>query len=105
MPAVEKAVDFDALVRTGPATLAGRYLRSFWQPVYHGVDIARGCAKPLRIMGESFALYRGASGELHLVDGLCPHRGTRLSAGSVEGEAIRCYYHGWKFDSAGRCVE
>jgi 5,5'-dehydrodivanillate O-demethylase len=99
------ARDFGELVHTGPATLAGRYLRSFWQPVYHGADIATGCAKPLRIMGESFALYRGASGALHLVDGLCPHRGTRLSAGSVEGEAIRCFYHGWKFDSAGRCVE
>jgi 5,5'-dehydrodivanillate O-demethylase len=23
----------------------------------------------------------------------------------VEGDAIRCYYHGWKYDAAGRCVE
>jgi 5,5'-dehydrodivanillate O-demethylase len=23
----------------------------------------------------------------------------------VEGDAIRCFYHGWKFDAAGQCVE
>ena len=98
------AVEYEDIVRTGPGTLAGRYLRHIWQPVYHSADIEPGSAKPLRIMGETLALYRGASGALHLVDGLCPHRGTRLSAGRVEGDAIRCFYHGWKFDAAGQCV-
>ena len=100
-----RAVEYEDFVRTGPGTLAGRYLRQIWQPVYHSADIAPGSAKPLRIMGETLALYRGVSGALHLVDGLCPHRGTRLSAGRVEGDAIRCFYHGWKFDAAGQCVE
>ena len=93
------------LVRSGPGTPAGRYLRSFWQPVYHSIDIRAGEAKPLRIMSESFTLYRGASGALHLVDPFCPHRGVRLSAGHVEGDALRCFYHGWKFEGDGRCVE
>ena len=100
-----RAVEYEDIVRTGPGTLAGRYLRRAWQPVYHSADIEPGSAKPLRIMGETLALYRGTSGALHLVDGLCPHRGTRLSAGRVEGDAIRCFYHGWKFDAAGQCVE
>lgn len=101
----EAAVGWDHIVRTGPGTLAGRYLRRIWQPVYHSVDIAAGKARPVRIMGETFTLYRGASGELHMVDGFCPHRGMQLSAGTVEGEAIRCFYHGWKFDGAGQCIE
>jgi 5,5'-dehydrodivanillate O-demethylase len=99
------AVNFDDVVHSGPGTLAGRYLRSVWQPVYHCADVAAGRAKPLRIMGETFTLYRGEGGALHLVDGYCPHRGTQLSAGIVEGNAIRCFYHGWKFDQGGQCVE
>ena len=102
---VRKSSDFDELVRTGPGTLAGRYLRSMWQPVYHSIDIKSGQAKPLRIMGERFTLYRGATGALHLVAPNCPHRGTALSAGFVEGDAIRCFYHGWKYDCDGRCIE
>jgi 5,5'-dehydrodivanillate O-demethylase oxygenase subunit len=98
-------VNFDEITRTGPGTLAGRYLRSMWQPVYHSTDIAPGEAKPLRILGQRFALFRGESGAPHLVDPACRHRGMMLSAGRVEGDAIRCFYHGWKYDCDGRCIE
>src|SRR3712207_7596986 len=37
---------------TGPGTLAGRYLRTFWQPVYLARDLAPRRAVPLRIMSE-----------------------------------------------------
>lgn len=100
-----QTTNFDELVHTGPGTLAGRYLRSMWQPVYHSMDIRSDQAKPLRIMGERFTLYRGATGTPHLVGPSCPHRGTALSAGHVEGDAIRCFYHGWKYDCDGRCIE
>jgi 5,5'-dehydrodivanillate O-demethylase len=92
-------------LRTGPGTPAGRYLRQFWQPVYHTVDLAPGRAVTIRIMSEDFTLYRGESGQAHLVDAVCPHRGTRLSSGWIEGDALRCFYHGWKFASDGRCIE
>ena len=101
----EQRLTFEEIVRAGPGTLSGGYLRSFWQPVYHCVDIAPGEAKPLRLMNEGFTLYRGASGTPHLVARSCPHRGMQLSAGAVEGDAIRCFYHGWKYDGDGRCVE
>jgi 5,5'-dehydrodivanillate O-demethylase len=35
----------------------------------------------------------------------CAHRGTQLSTGWVEGDCIRCRYHGWKYDGSGQCVE
>jgi 5,5'-dehydrodivanillate O-demethylase len=35
----------------------------------------------------------------------CPHRGTQLSTGWVEGDCIRCVYHGWQFDGSGQCME
>jgi 5,5'-dehydrodivanillate O-demethylase len=92
-------------VHTGPGTPAGRYLRQFWQPVYHSVDLAQGRAVTIRIMSQDFTLYRGQSGHAHLVDARCPHRGTQLSAGWIEGDALRCFYHGWKFSPDGRCLE
>src|SRR6266542_3694406 len=66
---------------TGPGTPAGRFLR------------------------EDYTLYRGEEGQVHLVDFRCAHRGTQLSTGWVEGDCIRCFYHGWKYDGAGQCVE
>ena len=90
---------------TGPGTPAGRYLRRFWQPVYHCADLEPGAPVPLRIMGEDFTLYRGETGGVHLVAPRCPHRGAQLSTGRVEGEALRCFYHGWKFAPGGQCVE
>jgi 5,5'-dehydrodivanillate O-demethylase oxygenase subunit len=92
-------------VHTGPGTIAGRYLRRFWQPVYVAERLKAGQAMPIRIMGEDFTLYRGASGAPYVVDFRCAHRGTQLSIGWVEGECIRCFYHGWKYDGAGQCVE
>ena len=98
-------MDFSEFVHTGPGNLAGRYLRMFWQPVCCSHELAAGQALPIRIMGEDFTLYRGESGTPYLVGPRCAHRGTQLSAGWVEGECIRCFYHGWKYDGAGQCVE
>jgi 5,5'-dehydrodivanillate O-demethylase oxygenase subunit len=98
----DEPLDF---TRTGPGTLAGRYLRLFWQPVYRAEDLAPGQAVPIQIMGERFTLYRGESGAPHLVAFRCAHRGTQLSTGWVEGDCIRCLYHGWKYDGGGQCVE
>jgi 5,5'-dehydrodivanillate O-demethylase len=90
---------------TGPGTLAGRYLRSFWQPVALAADLAPGYALPLRIMSEDFTLYRGDDGIPRVVAPRCAHRSTQLSTGWVEGDCIRCFYHGWKYDGSGQCVE
>lgn len=98
-------MDFSEFVHTGPGTLAGRYLRMFWQPVCCSYELAAGRALPVRILGEDFTVYRGDSGAAYLVGPRCAHRGTQLSVGSVEGECIRCFYHGWKYDGSGRCVE
>lgn len=101
----ETGWDTEDFIRTGPETPAGRYLRRFWQPVYHSADLQAGRPVPLRIMSQGFTLYRGESGAAVLVDERCPHRGAQLSAGWVEGDALRCFYHGWKFDPNGQCVE
>src|SRR5262249_54255357 len=80
-------------------------MRKFWQPVYVSERLKVGQAVPIKIMSEEFTLYRGASGAPYVVGFRCAHRGTQLSIGWVEGECIRCFYHGWKYDGTGQCIE
>jgi 5,5'-dehydrodivanillate O-demethylase oxygenase subunit len=101
----DRSVEQADFVHTGPGTLAGRYLRRYWQPVYVSEKLAKGTVVPIRILGEELALYRGESGKAHVVANECRHRLTRLSTGWVEGDTIRCRYHGWRFDESGQCVE
>lgn len=90
---------------TGPGAIAGRYLRRFWQPVFHSDELEVGRAKPIKIMNVDYTLFRGQDGKPCLTQFRCPHRGLALSAGWVEGNTIRCFYHGWRFDGSGHCVE
>jgi 5,5'-dehydrodivanillate O-demethylase len=96
---------YEDFTSTAPGTLNGQYLRRFWFPVFRSDRLAPGSAKPLRALSEDFTLYRGEDGVPRIVAQRCPHRGTQLSAGFVEGGEIRCLYHGWKFAGDGRCTE
>ena len=101
----QTAHDFTDFDHTGPGTLAGRYLRAFWHPISRSQDLAAGRAKPIKLMSEEFTLYRGEGGLPHLLAFRCAHRGTQLSTGWVEGDTLRCFYHGWVYGPDGQCVE
>ena len=90
---------------TGPGTPAGRYLRSFWQPVRLSADLPRGKAQPVTVMGEKFTLYRGSGGKAVVTQPGCAHRQTLLAVGNVEDDSIRCMFHGWLFGPDGQCQE
>jgi 5,5'-dehydrodivanillate O-demethylase len=89
----------------GPDTLAGRFLRRFWQPVAACDELPIGKPKRIQVLNEHFTAYRGADGVPHVVQDACPHRQTQLFLGWVEDDCIRCFYHGWKFAPDGTCVE
>ncbi len=91
--------------KTGPNTIGGQYLRKFWHPIARAIDVKPGETLPVRVLSENFTLYRGADGAPHLTVQRCPHRGTALSVGIVEGDSIRCHYHAWKFGPDGVCTE
>jgi phenylpropionate dioxygenase-like ring-hydroxylating dioxygenase large terminal subunit len=79
-------------------------LRRTWQPVALSRDLAAGAIRTTVLLGEEIALWRGASGQVGAVVNRCPHRGARFGIGCVEGDEIRCPYHGWRFDTGGRCT-
>ncbi len=77
----------------------------FWHPVLRAQDLPAARARPIRIMGEDLTIYRGESGTPHVVAFRCAHRGTQLSTGWVEGDNLRCFYHGWMYGPDGQCLE
>ncbi|MBU2410362.1 MAG: Rieske 2Fe-2S domain-containing protein, partial [Gammaproteobacteria bacterium] len=101
------AEDNELLTRTGPQTPMGRYFRCFWQPVALSRELPESDGAPIRVhvLGEKLVAFRNARGEVGLVDSRCPHRGADLYFGRNEDCAIRCVFHGWKFDMEGRPVE
>lgn len=102
--AMAERTRYPDFVSIGPGSVAGRFLRMFWQPVYEAARLQPGRGVPLRVLGEDFTLYRGRSGKPFVVDARCAHRGALLSIGRIEGDHIACLYHGWTYDGTGQCV-
>ena len=55
--------------------------------------------------GDPIVLVRTESGKVFALEDRCAHRQVPLHAGVVDGESIRCCYHGWTYDCTGRCID
>jgi 5,5'-dehydrodivanillate O-demethylase oxygenase subunit len=97
--------DNERLTRVGRGTPMGELMRRYWQPIAAQAELDEQPTKPVRLMGEDLVLYRDARGRYGLLDRHCAHRRADLCYGIVEDQGLRCHYHGWLFDGAGRCLE
>jgi nitrite reductase/ring-hydroxylating ferredoxin subunit len=84
-------------------------LRAFptgWFVLCFSDELRPGRILERKFMGQDLVVYRTASGKACVSDAFCPHMGAHFAyGGTVEGEAIRCPFHGFEFDSAGVCVK
>ena len=55
--------------------------------------------KCLEIVAEDriVALFN-VDGNIHALDGICPHQGGPLGQGELSGCVVTCPWHGWQFD-------
>jgi 5,5'-dehydrodivanillate O-demethylase len=96
----------ETLIRVGRGTPAGELLRRYWHPVAASGELTdEKPIKPVKLLGEELVVYRDKKGRYGMLGEHCPHRMASLAFGRVDEEGIRCPYHGWKFDSAGKCLE
>ena len=94
----------DHLTRVGRGTPCGEYLRRFWQPVAFVQELG-DLPTRVRMLGEDLVLFRDGRGEIGLVEMHCSHRGASLEFGVIAKHGIRCFYHGWLYDTDGRVME
>ena len=70
----------DLLTQTGPGTPMGTLMREYWVPALLASELPRPDSDPVRVMllGERLVAFRETSGEIGLIQNLCPHRGASL---------------------------
>ena len=94
------------MTRVGPGSPAGEMLRRYWWPIGFAEEItSKTRPNKIKLLGEEFVLFRDGEGRLGLLGLHCCHRGASLQYGRVEGQGLRCCYHGWVYDVNGRCLE
>ena len=67
--------------------------------------MAPGALLDRTIAGERAVFFRTTDGTLKALENRCLHRSAPLSLGIHEGDAVRCNYHGIKYDADGACIE
>jgi phthalate 4,5-dioxygenase len=85
----------------------GRLMReNYWIPFALSENLVVGDATtPVRLFGENYIAFRAGNGQIGFFDELCPHRRASLTLARIEGNGVRCIYHGWKIDVSGCVVE
>jgi nitrite reductase/ring-hydroxylating ferredoxin subunit len=69
-------------------------------------EFARETVTTRRIGGRDLVVFHTSDGRLAALDAHCPHLGAHMGKGGrVEGDSIRCPFHGFCFDANGTCTK
>ncbi|MDB5776660.1 MAG: rieske 2Fe-2S iron-sulfur domain protein [Herbaspirillum sp.] len=94
----------ETLTRIGPGTPMGNLMRRYWQPIAAAAELDTAWTKRVRLLGEDLVLFRDRQGNRGLIAEQCPHRRASFAHGIPTENGIRCPYHGWEFNAAGKCL-
>lgn len=78
--------------------------KNCWYVVANRQDVGRELLGRT-VVNTPLVIYRTQGGEAVVLDGRCPHRHFPLAKSHLEGDTVRCGYHGFVFDASGQCVE
>jgi phenylpropionate dioxygenase-like ring-hydroxylating dioxygenase large terminal subunit len=75
-----------------------------WYVVLDSKEVRTGKPVGVTRLGEKMIFWRNSQGKLGCLVDQCPHRGVAFSAGKLVGDCIQCPFHGFEFDTTGRCT-
>src|SRR5215475_13117307 len=81
------------------------WIANAWYVAAWSHELKAGQLLARTIIDQPLVLYRTGSGEIVALEDRCCHRFAPLSLGRLEGDDLRCMYHGLKFARDGRCIE
>ena len=81
------------------------FLYNCWYAAAWTSEIEDGQPLARTYLEKPIVIYRGEDGQYVALDNRCCHRSAPLAMGRIEGNCIRCMYHGMKYDASGQCVE
>ena len=81
------------------------YVRDCWYVAAWDYELKAAELVSRTIINEPVVIYRASDGDLVAMEDRCCHRFAPLSKGRLEGDDLRCMYHGLKFDRTGACNE
>ena len=99
--------EHELLAKTGPGTAMGKLLRRYWVAALLSRELPEPDGAPMRVrlLGEDLIAFRDSAGRVGLLGEHCAHRGASLYFGKNADNGLRCWYHGWKYDRDGNCID
>jgi phenylpropionate dioxygenase-like ring-hydroxylating dioxygenase large terminal subunit len=79
-------------------------IRNQWYIILESSEVKQDRLLGVTRMGEKLVLWRDQQGKLVCMKDQCPHRYVALSCGKLTGGQIQCPFHGFQFDSTGKCT-
>jgi phenylpropionate dioxygenase-like ring-hydroxylating dioxygenase large terminal subunit len=74
----------------------------YWYPVVLARELKPRATLAVSFAGEPVVLARTDTGSVFALEDRCAHRQVPLHLGVLQGEQLKCCYHGWCYDSVGK---
>jgi phenylpropionate dioxygenase-like ring-hydroxylating dioxygenase large terminal subunit len=75
-----------------------------WYVILESNEVKRSQPIGFTRFGEKLMAWRDSHGKISIMRDRCPHRGVALRVGEIRGDCIECPFHGFQFDTTGKCT-
>ena len=102
-----KLIATDGESKTYPASGRLDPFPNGWFCIERGEALTSGRLIEKKWMGRDIVAWRDSNGRVCVADAICPHLGSHLgpsTGGRLLGDHLVCPFHGFRYDTLGRCV-